>query len=284
MKFLEFFFKKCKYCGKPVDLFNNYHPECEKARAEGAIEIGNTVLSFILGSDDNYENLKTDVYKIAEKYNLHGTHFDTSMYLMYDLIVDTIIKNDKWSEHISSRMNRFWSFFNLNVLEMVQLGKFEKQNKADNILKLESGKIPENEELFAYSKFLFNKNEKPIDLIFEVDFFEQVTNVQYVGGHAGLGIRVAKGLYFRTGAFKGNPVKTEGLEFVDNGELAVTTKNIYFRSTAKSIRIPLNKIISMDPFSDGLGIHSDGVKAKPIVFRKVDGWYLFNMISLVNQM
>lgn len=69
-----------------------------------------------------------------------------------------------------------------------------------------------------------------------------------------MSIRITKGVYYRTGGFKGYPVEKEETIHVDKGILAVTTKHIYFYGPNKSFRIPYSKIVSFTPYSDGIGI------------------------------
>lgn len=38
----------------------------------------------------------------------------------------------------------------------------------------------------------------------------------YQGKTQGVSVRIAKGLYYRTGSFKGNPVKIEEMKYISN--------------------------------------------------------------------
>ena len=42
---------------------------------------------------------------------------------------------------------------------------------------------------------------------------------------------------------------------IGTGLFAVTNKNIYFSSSSKSLKIPINKILTIDQYEDGIGIH-----------------------------
>jgi hypothetical protein len=92
-------------------------------------------------------------------------------------------------------------------------------------------------------------------------------------------VRVAKGLYYRAGAFKGKRVETHETVHADTGLLGITNKHIYFSGSAKSFRIRYDKIVSFEPFSDGIGLHRDAVTAKPQSFVTGDGWFTYNLIT-----
>jgi hypothetical protein len=56
----------------------------------------------------------------------------------------------------------------------------------------------------------------------------------------------------------------------------VTDKNIYFTGPRKSLRLPYRKIVSFEPFSDGVGVMRDAATAKPQIFVTGDGWFTYN--------
>ena len=93
-----------------------------------------------------------------------------------------------------------------------------------------------------------------------------------------MSIRVMKGLYYRTGTFKGRPVEHTSKQHVDSGLLGITTKHIYFSGGRKSFRVPYRKIVSFKPYEDGLGIHRDAASAKPQIFVTGEGWFIYNLV------
>ena len=71
------------------------------------------------------------------------------------------------------------------------------------------------------------------------------------------------------------------MEHTDSGVLGVTTKHIYFKGDEKSFRVRLEKIVSFEPYQDGLGIMRDTARAKPETFTMdpVDAWFSINLIE-----
>ena len=72
------------------------------------------------------------------------------------------------------------------------------------------------------------------------------TRTHYQGGYSGVSVKVAKGVYYRTGGFKGHPVKTSEMILKDGGILGITNKHIYFSGT-KSFFSNAEKMRKMDP-------------------------------------
>jgi hypothetical protein len=43
--------------------------------------------------------------------------------------------------------------------------------------------------------------------------------------------------------------------------------------------VPYRKIVSVEPFKDGIGIQRDAMTAKPQIFVLDDGWFAYNLVS-----
>jgi len=76
------------------------------------------------------------------------------------------------------------------------------------------------------------------------------------GGGAGTSFRVAKGVRFRVGGFQAE--SHEELRNIDQGHLTLTSKRLVFSGAKRAVSIPINKIISIDPFSDAISIRREG--------------------------
>ena len=71
------------------------------------------------------------------------------------------------------------------------------------------------------------------------------------------------------------------MEQRDAGLLGITTKHLYFKGSHTSFRVRLEKIVSFEPFRDGLGIMRDSARAKPELFTMgtTDVWFSVNLIN-----
>lgn len=132
--------------------------------------------------------------------------------------------------------------------------------------------------------FNLQKSEKVVWVFQGVNYYEEKTRTRYVGGSHGVSVRIAKGLYYRTGAFKGERVQTSETVHANTGLLGVTNKHIYFAGPSKRFRIAYNKIVAFEPFSHGIGVQRDAQTAKPQSFLTGDGWFTYNLITNLAQM
>ena len=157
--------------------------------------------------------------------------------------------------------------------------KLAIQNKVLAILR--DGKVPDL-GLNVSVPFKLQKNEKWILAVNNVAYAEMRVKREVVGRSAGASVRVMKGVSVRAGASKGTPVETDVLTPRGSGTLAVSTKHVFF-SGERSFRIPLNKIVSVQPARYGLEIVRDRASAQPEYFgiTGADAEFVANLIHLL---
>jgi hypothetical protein len=112
---------------------------------------------------------------------------------------------------------------------------------------------------------------------------EDIVRRQIVGRSQGMSFRVMKGVYYRVGGFKGEPLMTTERKNLGTGMLAVTNKNLYFVGPGKTTRIPYAKVVSFTPYSDAVGVMRDAATAKPQFFMVDDPWFAYNLITNLSQ-
>jgi len=83
--------------------------------------------------------------------------------------------------------------------------------------------------------------------------------VNYSG--ASYRMKIAKGLYYRVGSISPQRITSDELQVIDKGTVYVTNKRILFTGAVKNTNIPLSKILSITPYSDGVGIEKDSGKS-----------------------
>jgi hypothetical protein len=273
----------CKYCGESAGFLKSKHNECETKHQSGLVTLQNKISDTIQkGGDFNFLDKEIDFIKKEsfitdnERLSCFVKAFDHTVDIYLD---DRILTKEE--EELSSRLLDYYnfekSFLNKN-------GSYEKLIKASLLRDLNEGKTPTSRiNIEGKLPFLLQKSEILIWIFQNVTFYEQRTKTHYEGRSAGVSFRIAKGVYYRTGAFRGNPVQTSEMRSIGTGIFAISNKNIYFSSSSKSLKIPINKIITINPYEDGIGIQKDGTSAKAQIFKDLDGWFAYNLISTLNK-
>jgi hypothetical protein len=273
----------CKYCGKPAGLLRSVHKECQNKHDSGKAEIVSLVKaaahdSSITGS------LKTASEGIAEKHFIDKSDVPAVVIEGWEKAVDGAFEDGVLTEEEESNLVEIQSHFEFSQKELDKKGAYTKVVKGVVLRELLNGKLPEKFVPNFNHPLNLQKDEKLVWLFQDVQCYELKTRRHYEGGSKGFSVRIAKGLYYRAGAFRAHPVETTEVVLVDTGILAFTNKHLYFAGGTKSFRVPYKKIVSFEPYSDGIGIQRDTATAKPQTFVTGDGWFTYNLAMNLSQL
>jgi len=268
----------CQYCGQPAGLFRKKHKECERKHDTGwASMVGDSRLA-VLGDGDSDTLLQRLGDTAAASY-IDAERTKGAMVEGWGLAVDQFLNDGALDENEEKKLIAFSERFGLNREELDCNGSWTKVVKGAVIRDLLNGIVPQRVTVTGGLPFNFMASEQLVWVFSGVKYLEDKTRRQYVGGYSGVSVRVMKGVYYRTGGFRGNPVETTERVHVDTGTLAVTTKHLYFAGSAKSFRIRHDKIVSFTPYSDGVAIQRDAQTAKLQLFVTGDGWFTHNLLA-----
>lgn len=276
---------KCKYCGENAGFFRRKHKECEENYITNKVKIG-LLASDALNGLVKIDGLKKKIDQIAHDCSISEDDVREQLFMSFYVFVLQVIDEGLITEDQEHQVGLFMREMNLEQSYLDELGSFSKLIKSKIIRQVINGEVPEAmQEAVKSTPFMLQKGEYFIwGERTVVNYYEQTTSTHYTGGYAGVGIRVARGLYFRTGGFKGKPVQTTDMKFICPGMFGLTNKHIYFYSKHKSFRIPYTKIVTMNAYENSIGIQQDGFKSRPQVFEGVDGWFTYNLIANLNKM
>ncbi|MDE2150119.1 MAG: hypothetical protein KGJ55_09910 [Gammaproteobacteria bacterium] len=95
---------------------------------------------------------------------------------------------------------------------------------------------------------------------------ERVVNRRFVGGSQGMSFRIAKGVSYRVGSYRGHLVADKAVVPVSAGELILTNKRVIFRGDAKSFNIRLDKLLELHFYTDGVRLTDGSGKPRIVKF------------------
>ena len=273
----------CIYCGQPAGLLKKQHRECSVRYQEGWSKMVTTART-ALAEESDLAQIEPQLLTVAKEHCVPVVHLREALLQAFDSAVSGFLEDGLLTESEEERLIRFQRHFELSQEELDRSGVFMKLAKAAVLRDLMSGVVRERFNVSGGLPFNLQKGEKLIWLFTNVAYLTQHTRIHYEGRSSGVSVRIAKGVYYRTGAFQGYPVQTTYTSHEATGALGVTTKHLYFAGAAKALRLPYAKIVSLLPFSDGIGVHKDAVSAKPLYFITGDGWFTYNLLSNVSQL
>jgi hypothetical protein len=267
----------CIYCGKPAGFLRKKHRECEEKRNKGMAEMIRLAKEAALGMHP-IEGLSNELAGIAENSFISSEQIRETLISGWEQAVSHFLEDGNLEIQEEDRLTSFAEHFALTQEDLDKNGAYTKFVRGAVLRELMEGKIPKRCQPVGALPFNFQRSETLIWIFNNVAYYEDKTRRRYVGGSQGVSFRIAKGLYYRVGSFRGHPVETTERVHVDTGILAVTTKHIYFHGSTKSFRVRFDKIVSFTPYSDGIGIQRDASTAKPQVFVTGDGWFTYNLL------
>ena len=273
---------KCLYCMEKTGLFRKKHNGCEETFKEGSSKITSILINAIIYGT-SYDTLLNRIKEISYNAYINNDQLKKIYIGCYEKAVSAFMNDNRLSVDEEINLLTFQKFFGLSCDDLDAHGSFETVRKAGILRDLWEGRM--TSDMKAYNEtiyFNFLRDEKIIWFKNNVKYNEQRVKTHYEGGSMGVSIRVARGLYIRDNSFKGYPVKTTVMTYLDTGVFLITNKHIYFGSNTKNFRIKLENIVAVKPYSDGIGLQKDGVNSKPLLFVNLDGVFVFHVINYLN--
>ena len=268
----------CIYCGQKVGFLRKIHKECNEKHQSGKKEIINLISNDILVTSNN-EDVDSRIERITSGSFIDKSKIKDLIVLGWESALNNALDDNFLSSEEEEKLANAKDKWKLNQEDLDSRNSYTRFVQSSVLRDVLEGKIPEKVKTTGQLPFNFLKDEKLVWVFQDVKYYEQKTRRQYVGGSQGVSMRIARGLYYRVGAFKGEPVFSTETVHVDTGILGITNKHIYFSGNAKSFRIKYGKIVSFVPYSDGMGIQRDAATAKPQSFVVGDGWFIYNLVT-----
>jgi hypothetical protein len=279
----------CKYCGEPAGLLQGKHAECEEKYLalqhhiqDGRQRIVAEVLKFIKETE-NYCELEKKISGIENNCHVQQSERKNLLIKGWEDTVEQFLDDRILDESEETKLVKFKEYFTLTQDDLDKNGAMTKLTKAAVLRDVLNGIIPQRFSIAGNLNVNLQKSEQVVWIFPGSKYLEDKTLRHYVGGSQGAGIRIMKGVYYRVGAFKAYPIENTERVHADTGNLVVANKNIYFTGPQKSFRIPYPKIVTFEPFSDGIGIMRDAASAKPQIFVTGDGWFTYNLVMNLSQ-
>lgn len=237
---------------------------------------------------------KKDLAKnIAEQYGLTDSRQDNQDKLsLYDqkqkekilvdafkITVSNLLNDGSVNEDVAANIIAYYNELGISTSRLMKENEYVQLSKLVVINCVLSGRIPAGMHAPSNVFINFENNEDVVLSLDNATYYELVEVKTRVGYSAGHSIRVSKGFYLRSGSFFSTPITSQQLQKKGEGALCITTKNIYFCSSTKTVKLPFSKIVSYDSYSDGLGVHLSDSRRRPIVIGKIDGWFVYNIVT-----
>ena len=273
---------KCTFCGQSAGLLRSQHKECAALNAQSQDKVRQAVAQCIQTGGDA-SCITSSVLTLARQGFVPAKSLNDLLVDGWAIAMETFLEDGLLSPDEEARLMDFIQKTGIGP-KLQQHPSYSMLAKAAQLRDLAQGNLQSRMNFSGSLPVNLMKGEIPIWVFHGTEYLEDRERREFVGRSQGVSIRVMKGVYYRVGSFKGQPVTHQERISLGIGSLYVTNKNLYFAGSQKSVRIPYGKIISFEQFSNGIGVMRDLATAKPQIFITNDGWFTFNLITQISQL
>jgi hypothetical protein len=119
------------------------------------------------------------------------------------------------------------------------------------IAMVNDGRLP-----VATSTRLILKKGEVLHLEEPASLLKEIVQREYRGGSQGVSFRIAKGVYYRVGAQRGQMVEVgRSWQPDDSGVVSVTSHRMVFAGSRRSVEMAYAKLLSLNVFTDAIQVH-----------------------------
>jgi hypothetical protein len=298
-----------KFKDSRKELFNSFLKYClmdEKLEDSEILQLSHLKEILMLNEKDIEELITIETERIYEKHvkqavsdgKLEDFEKENLEKLKKDLLISNEVADEIYGKNAKDILQKFIdgaiSDERLSPEEEIQINEVSKSlginlsmdEKSKTVL--EKYKLYwqiENDELpTIISDINIQKSEK-LHFSTYVKWLEQRTvtkRINYGGPTAR--IKIAKGIYYRTGSMGVQRVSEDIWQTIDTGQIYLTNKRLIFMGGKGNKTIALNKILDIKPYTNGVDIQKETGKSPFLEFD--DNVDLFSMIlvRLMNEL
>lgn len=178
--------------------------------------------------------------------------------------MESVVADDIVSQVEEDRLNSLGELIGVDYLTPTVLGP--DLGGRLMIARINDGRLP----VVAVPKILLKKAETAH---FEVQaaLMKEVIERETRGAYSGWSFRVAKGVRFSTGGYRGKSVVVgTHLTVADTGALTLTSARAVYTGMRKTMELPYSKLLSVSVFNDGIQFQMSNRQSAPL-FRVPDG-------------
>lgn len=268
----------CIYCGEPAGLFRKWHSKCNELNTEG-VRMLPRFIKQTFEARGNIDRLGEIIRDLKRSTHISDDQLRSGVLQAIDDCVDLALSDHNLTDEEVATLDKILHLFGLRLADVEKSA--EKLAKAYVLRVIDGGQIESILKRDTDIPLRLKDGEGVLWTFQNVRLYTYRSKTQYVGGSQGVSLRIAKGVYYRVGASKGQAVKTDYLSEDAHGALFLTNMALYFLSDRRTITLPATKIVAVELFSDAVKVTRAGVNARPMLFSLDDPSFAGMLISRI---
>jgi hypothetical protein len=274
---------RCTICGKSAGLFKTQHKTC----VDRNLVFSDKIRAFFvqaLASDMPVQRFHD---LVAQGCREHFIDDDGLNFLATEgvaMMIEAALADHVLTEADDRRITEFVDAFNVDTQQLeLRNDALSKLIKAKVLRDLDNNVLKDRVDFTGTTAPNLDPGEVSLWSFTSATYLTQRSKTQFVGGSQGISIRLARGLYYRTGVFKGEPIRTDYLAVEAVGTLILASRNVYFLSDLKALKLPVKRIIAVNLHTDAIIIMAGVTTAKPHIFKIDDPPFAANVLGRLSE-
>ena len=191
--------------------------------------------------------------------------------------IESFMLDNYLDEHEQQIVEDYCKLGGFTTNELADYTIWQRATRSAIVRKIREGKFDEiNIHIDGNLPVIFKKDEQLLWIFQNVECKELKTKSMRYGSTMHFH---RKGSYVGYGTFTSMSHEYKEWSPKGTGLLIITTQHLYFTSAPGNAKYPYDKLLSIEPYTDGLIIQKDNTTAKPTMFKGADGVFIYNVIN-----
>jgi len=235
----------CRYCGQKAGWFSEAHEECITSAQQGSERVASAVTSTVVDklippkhSDDEtwvtafaekvWSETKPQLDQLATEHRIPANDIRNALLKGWSTGAEQVATAEPLSPDRQAPMNAFVRIMAFTDQDICKTDGFVAGCFSVLLWSVIVHGDPTQIANVSHHPFNLRGGETPLFFFGSVLYSKETVSRSSQGGYGGMSIRLARGVYYHFGGFKGQRVDTSTLKEIDYGGMLLTTQNIYF--------------------------------------------------------
>jgi hypothetical protein len=279
----------CEYCGESAGWFSSSHPACVAKADSTGQTVKDLVFDGILAGKP-YEELSAAVQDALTDNKVLFKHVREALLQGVNDALSQLALQAPVSE---DEFERLVAISGSEGFDMMSYGAGIVSRRWFSVAQLTMSvvlwQVLHNRSPWFEGSVDFNLGSNEIPVYQSGDnviYAEERTVSTHVRSFGGLSVPIGGGVYYHFGGSQGHQERTSGLVQLDGGKMLITSQALYFGGRQTTFRIALDRVLSYQPYVDGVGVCESHGAPKVFVFdySGMDaGWFFYNVLSALTR-
>src|SRR5438552_1465001 len=241
----------CRYCGQKAGWFSEAHEACITSSQQGCERVASAVASSVVDklvppalAQKVWSETKPQLDQLATEHRIPANDMRDALLKGWSTGAEQIATAEPLSLDRFTVLNAFYQVMGFTDQEMKLTDGFLAGVFSMLLWSVMVYGDPKAVASVSRHPFNLRGGETPLMFFGSVVYAKETVSRSSQGGYGGMSIRLARGVYYHFGGFKGQRIDTSTLKEIDYAGMLLTTQNIYFGGDHTTSRLPYDHVVA----------------------------------------